>query len=252
MKRSSSPGLPLSPDIFDPKAEPTVEPVSPSNKPRAENPIQVAERTPPSAFQILMSGKRTLPWLDSPPEGFLERVSRTQSQMQDIPQILFEVVGSTGNIYKTVIGKVPTCDCPDARFRKTQCKHICFVLSAMDVPEQLMYQRSFLPFELRAMLAVLSLKRNLDTTTLTSAGERKPVEGKCPICFHGFETDQKTTWCQTCGSNFHKACFKKWEAAMRTFHTVFCCLYCKASWQTEEREAPNLSREVVQTKDDGN
>jgi hypothetical protein len=45
---------------------------------------------------------------------------------QDIPQISFEVVGSTGNIYKTVIGKVPTCDCPDVRFRKTQCKHICF------------------------------------------------------------------------------------------------------------------------------
>jgi hypothetical protein len=45
---------------------------------------------------------------------------------QDIPQISFEVVGSTGNIYKTVIGKLPTCDCPDVRFRKTQCKHICF------------------------------------------------------------------------------------------------------------------------------
>jgi hypothetical protein len=82
MKRSSSPGLPSSPDISQPKAEPTVEPVSPSNKPRAENPIQVAERTPPSAFQILMSGKRTHPWLASPPKGFLERVSRTQTQMQ--------------------------------------------------------------------------------------------------------------------------------------------------------------------------
>lgn len=75
------------------------------------------------------------------------------------------------------------------------------------------------------MLAVLSLKRNLDTTTLTSAGERKPVDGKCPICFHGFETDQKTTWCQSCGSNFHKACFKTWEAAMHTSHTVVSCLY---------------------------
>jgi rRNA maturation endonuclease Nob1 len=75
------------------------------------------------------------------------------------------------------------------------------------------------------MLAVLSLKRNLDRTTLTTAGERKPVEGKCPICFHGFETSQKTTWCQSCGSNFHKACFKKWEAAMRTFYTVVSCLY---------------------------
>lgn len=40
MKHSSSSGLPSSPDISDPKAEPTVEP---SNKPRAGNPIQVAD-----------------------------------------------------------------------------------------------------------------------------------------------------------------------------------------------------------------
>ncbi|KAJ5044625.1 hypothetical protein NUH16_001431 [Penicillium rubens] len=197
-----------------------MEPVSPSNKlvPRAENSIQVAERTPPNAFQILMSGKRTLPWLASPPDGFLARVSRTQTQVQlpfsmymirhkvggtqDIPQISFEVVGSTGNIYKTVIGKVPTCDCPDVRFRKTQCKHICFVLSAMDVPEQLMYQRSFLP--------------------------------------------------SSCGSNFHRACFKKWEAAMRTSHTVVNCLHCNAPWQTDEHGTPHLNREVIQTKGDHN
>ncbi|CAG8891163.1 unnamed protein product [Penicillium egyptiacum] len=142
-----------------------------------------------------------------------------------IPQISFEVVGSTGNIYETVIGKVPTCNCPDVIFRKTQCKHICFVLSAMNVPRQLMYQRSFLPSELREMLAVLSLKRTLDTTTLTSAGKRGPIEDECPICFHDFETDKKTTWCQSCGSNFHKACFKKWEATMDASHTVVRCLY---------------------------
>ncbi|KAJ5229688.1 hypothetical protein N7489_010396 [Penicillium chrysogenum] len=253
MKRSSSPDLLSSPDILDPKAKPPMEPISPSNKlvPRAENSIQVAERTPPSAFQILMSGKRTLPWLASPPDG-MYMIRHKVGGTQDIPQISFEVVGSTGNIYKTVIGKLPTCDCPDVRFRKTQCKHICFVLSAMDVPEQLMYQRSFLPSELRAMLAVLSLKRNLDRTTLASAGERKPVEGQCPICFHGFETDQKTTWCQSCGSNFHRACFKKWEAAMRTFHTVVNCLHCNAPWQTDEHGTPHLNREVIQTKGDHN
>lgn len=82
VKPSSSPMLPSSPDLFDLEVEPTVEPASPSNKPSAENLTQVAERTPPSAFQVLMSEKRALPWLDSPPEGFLERVSRIESQMQ--------------------------------------------------------------------------------------------------------------------------------------------------------------------------
>lgn len=45
---------------------------------------------------------------------------------KDVPKISFEVVGSTGNIYRTIIGKVPTCDCPDVKFRKVQCKHMCF------------------------------------------------------------------------------------------------------------------------------
>ena len=90
----------------------------------------------------------------------------------------------------------------------------------MDVPGKLRYQREFLPSvsprklqsslylsisltilhlnqELREMLAALSLKRTLDTTTLPSTGERKPVEGECLICFHDFETEQETTWCRT-------------------------------------------------------
>lgn len=77
------------------------------------------------------------------------------------------------------------------------------------------------------MLAVLSLKRIMDTTTLTSTGERKPVEGKCLICFNDFKANQetKTTWCQECGSNFHGACFKKCEATMHASQDVVSCLY---------------------------
>ncbi|KGO68411.1 Zinc finger, RING-type [Penicillium italicum] len=75
------------------------------------------------------------------------------------------------------------------------------------------------------MLAVLSMKRNLDTTTLTSTGERKPFEGECPICFQDFGTNKKTTWCQSCGSNFHDACFKTWKTTMYVSNDVVHCLY---------------------------
>lgn len=44
---------------------------------------------------------------------------------KECPEISFDMVGSTGNIYKVVIGKVPTCDCPDG-LRGNQCKHICY------------------------------------------------------------------------------------------------------------------------------
>ncbi|KAJ5426732.1 hypothetical protein N7465_001802 [Penicillium sp. CMV-2018d] len=222
----------------------------------AQNPIQFAKRTPPSAFQVLMSEKRPLPWLNSPPDGFLERDQRTKSQSmymirhgiggtKDAPKIPFEVVGSTGNIYRTIIGKVPTCDCPDVRFRKVQCKHMCFVLSAMDVPGELRYQRSFLPSELREMLATLSLKRKLNTTALTSAGDRKPVEGECPICFNDFKPNQKTTWCQECGSNFHQACFEKWGATMQASDDDVRCLYCKVPWKGEEHKTPHPTGKAV-------
>ncbi|KAK4867399.1 hypothetical protein LT330_000909 [Penicillium expansum] len=164
------------------------------------------------------------------------------------PKMAFEVVGSTGNIYRTTIGKVATCDCPDVRFRKVQCKHICFVLSAMDVTGELRYQRAFLPSELREMLAAFSLKRILDTTTLASTGERKPIEGGCPICFHDFETNKKTTWCQSCGSNFHEACFKKWERTLNAYHDVVHCLYCKTPWKGDEHGTPRLTEKAVRTK----
>ncbi|KAJ5608322.1 hypothetical protein N7537_004941, partial [Penicillium hordei] len=225
IKPSSSPGRPSLPDTFDTKVEPTVEPAGPSHKPMPENPAQVAKRTPLSAFQVLMSEKRALPWLNSPPDD-MYMIRHGIGGTKDVPKISFEVVGSTGNIYRTIIGKVPTCDCPDVRFRKVQCKHMCFVLSAMNVIGELRYQRSFLPSELREMLATLSLKRKLNTTALTSTGDRKPIEGECPICFYDFKPNEKTTWCQDCGSNFHQACFGKWEATMQASNDAVRCLYC--------------------------
>ncbi|KAJ5931432.1 hypothetical protein N7516_005921 [Penicillium verrucosum] len=248
------------PEIFDTKVEPTVDPTGPSIKPIAKNPIQFANRPPPSTFQVLMSEKRALPWLNSPPDGFLKRDQRTKSETmymirhgicgtKDVPKISFEVVGSTGNIYRTIIDEVPTCDCPDVKFRKVQCKHICFVLSAMDVPVELRYQKSFLPSELRKMLATLSSKRKLDTTSLASTRDRKPVEGECPICFSDFKPNQKTTWCKDCGSNFHQACFEKWRAAMQASNDVVRCLYCKVPWKGDEHETPRPTGKAVGTEE---
>ena len=41
------------------------------------------------------------------------------------PEMDFDIVGSTGNIYKTVIKKAPTCSCMDC-LKGNQCKHICY------------------------------------------------------------------------------------------------------------------------------
>lgn len=48
-------------------------------------------------------------------------------------------------------------------------------------------------------------------------GNRKPIEGDCPICFMEFESNEELVWCKAaCGNNIHKACFEQWAAASRS------------------------------------
>lgn len=107
---------------------------STASQPAEQAPAKRARAKPRAAPK---PEKRAKPYLEEPPEGFLVRLERltldrlfilghTVTGVDDDPVISFDIVGSTGNIYRTTIGKVPTCTCPDARFRKAQCKHICY------------------------------------------------------------------------------------------------------------------------------
>lgn len=97
--------------------------------------------------------RRTRRWRDHPPQSYLARLERIAVQRfeysrspwfssanavcrmfvightvggtEEIPEISFDIAGSTGNLYKTVIGKEPACDCPDGA-KGNQCKHICY------------------------------------------------------------------------------------------------------------------------------
>ncbi|KAJ5150659.1 uncharacterized protein N7500_010848 [Penicillium coprophilum] len=216
-----------------------------SHTPKTDYRNQDSQRTSPSALPILMAEKRALPWLDIPTKEFLERDLRNEKQMQEAPEISFEVTGSTSNIYKTVIAKLPRCTCPDVKFRKSQCKHICFVLSAINAPGKLRYQRAFLPSELREMLSTSSLEDIEERSTLISASQRKPVEGKCPICFNDFKSNHGARSCHSCNNNVHEACFKVWEATVHASQHVFSCLHCNAPWKSNQYRTPHLAREAV-------
>lgn len=45
-------------------------------------------------------------------------------------------------------------------------------------------------------------------------GNRKPIEGDCPICFMEFDAqNEQIVWCKAaCGNNIHKTCFSQWAA----------------------------------------
>ncbi|PLB54367.1 RING finger domain protein [Aspergillus steynii IBT 23096] len=190
-----------------------------------------------------------------PPRSFLERHLRATSQrmfvvgqsvteIDEAPEMTFDIVGTTGNIYKTTIGKVPMCDCPDSQ-KGNQCKHICYVLAiVLKAPPHLQYQLAFLSSELRQIYQQSSL-RVTETTPENKDGNRKAVDGDCPICFMEFEPDkEEIVWCRAaCGNNIHKTCFQKWAATQRAQGVT--CVYCRSPWQsdTSDLNLENLMKE---------
>lgn len=53
-------------------------------------------------------------------------LGRERVDTEEAPEEIFDVVGSTGNVYKVHIGKVPFCSCPDSK-KGNQCKHVVYV-----------------------------------------------------------------------------------------------------------------------------
>jgi hypothetical protein len=84
--------------------------------------------------------KRLDTYLKRPPFRFQDRLDRAMTQRMFLigrerkwhedgtHQIEeFDMAGTTGNVYKVTICKLPRCTCPDAMQRGKQCKHIIYV-----------------------------------------------------------------------------------------------------------------------------
>ncbi|KAJ5812336.1 RING finger domain protein [Penicillium riverlandense] len=126
-----------------------------------------------------------------PPASCMDRLHRSRTQRMyvvghtvggtdEVPEISFDMVGTTGNLYKTVIGKVPSCDCPDAT-KGNQCKHIFYVLvNALKAPEHLQYQLAFLSDELREMYRGSPCAADKLLPPKTRVASRDPSRGTVP------------------------------------------------------------------------
>lgn len=105
-------------------------------------------------------------WVGAPDKGVTDRIKRARQQrmlLMDRSALgyregyRFDVLGSTGNVYRVTIEARPSCTCPDAArmYGRGQCKHVCLVLlKALRVPPDhpLMWQSSFMSHELKYML----------------------------------------------------------------------------------------------------
>jgi len=73
------------------------------------------------------------------PASYLERLHRVKTQKMFLiernrntsqdgthEEEVFDIAGTTGNIYQVTVSKEPTCSCPDSK-KGNQCKHIVHV-----------------------------------------------------------------------------------------------------------------------------
>ena len=89
----------------------------------------------PKAKQPVEMEKRLRRFRSSAPQGTNDRISRALSQrmflieskVENELQRSYKVLGSSGNVYDVIIGKLPSCTCPDF-LRGNLCKHVIFVL----------------------------------------------------------------------------------------------------------------------------
>lgn len=107
-------------------------------------------------------------------------------------------------------------------------KPVLYVLqNVFRAPEDLKQQNAFLTSELKDLFSNASPLPSSPAAEEDFDGNRKPIEGDCPICFMEFEEDEELVWCRAaCGNNIHKACLNQWIDRNST------CPFCRAQWQS--------------------
>lgn len=151
---------------------------------------------------------------------------RSESELKETVQI----AGTTGNVYTILIQDVPDCDCPHSR-KGNQCKHIIYtMLRVLKAPEHIAYQRALLTTELQDLFKNAPPIPDAEADS-NADGNRKPIEGDCPICYEEFDAvgaNEAIVYCRaSCGNNVHEACIDQWAKASAGKLT---CPYCRSNW----------------------
>lgn len=164
-------------------------------------------------------------------------LSRERLGTEEVPEEQVVMAGSTGNVYTQHISHQPTCTCPHAK-AGNQCKHLVYImLRVLKAPEEIAYQLALTSSELRQVFQgappIPSAEAKEDVKADSQDGNRKPIEGECPICYTEFEPEtEDVVYCKAgCGNNVHKSCMQSWMVARAGKAT---CPYCRAQWEAED------------------
>jgi hypothetical protein len=181
-------------------------------------------------------------------------LSRERCGTDKVPEEKVLMAGSTGNVYTQRIKLVPSCDCPHARFGN-QCKHIIYImLRVLKAREEIAYQLALTTSELRELLKnappIPGIETDLTDANGEQDGNRKPIEGECPICYDDLEPGKDAiVYCKaSCGNNVHKDCMQKWIVMTRDKAT---CPYCRATWAAEDGKLGGLDTKGLKKNKEG-
>ncbi|EEP80761.1 conserved hypothetical protein [Uncinocarpus reesii 1704] len=181
-------------------------------------------------IEVVQEEKRLRPFRKKAPQTYLTKLARATTQRMFVVKRQREettdgleesvhIVGTTGNVYKVVIGKV-----------------LCNVLKVKDY---LQYQLAFLSSELCDIFDNAPLSP-VESASNDGQGKRKPIDGDCPICFMEFDAaNDEVVWCKAaCGNNIHKACFQQWVASQAGKEVR--CVYCRSPWEGDKPDIQSL------------
>ena len=122
------------------------------------------------------------------------------------------------------------------------------LVNILKTREDLAYQLAFLTTELDEIFAKApapSQSGDTPSTATDTGGQRKPVEGDCPICAMEFEAAEnirgEIIWCKAaCGQNVHRHCFEQWARAKPGQEAK--CVYCRSLWKGDEDTIKRISK----------
>lgn len=173
----------------------------------------------------------------------------------------FAVMGANGNVYTCKISTQSECNCPDfiKRNGNGPCKHLLFIFTRvlkLKEEDPIWWQSKLLPDEVSRILKEAPRNNNATDDVLANEGvrsmyrvlqqrdknnqqekdsSRRPIEGDCPICFENLKAadptrpDDVTTFCESCGHNFHKSCVQNWVRARSQGQSQASCPLCRAN-----------------------
>ncbi|KAK5175661.1 uncharacterized protein LTR77_000800 [Saxophila tyrrhenica] len=206
--------------------------------------------------QAVDEEKRLRRWRKKAPQSYAEIRDRALTQRMyvldrqrndaypDHPIETISLAGTTGNVYSITIDKVPSCNCPHA-MKGNQCKHIIYVLArVLRVTGEMEYQLAFISSELREIFERAPPLPSEQAEQSAKDGNRKDVEGECPICCVDFEPEdggEEVVFCKaSCGNNIHKHCFQQWAATKKGGNVT--CPFCRTPWQGDDSDLKKVAR----------